>query len=127
MLSLFYYSQYSGTPQPKKILFYLFLQARPLFGNVLRAFQGLEYLQVPCFFSLVIYYLPVGYSHVKAYRDVLPKWVTFSPKILRHGSNFGQKILRRGSHFTKKCEKIEKLAVFEVEKPLEMGPNLRTF
>ena len=34
---------------------------------------------------------PGGYSHVKAYRDVPPKWVTFSPKILRHGSHFGQK------------------------------------
>ena len=32
-----------------------------------------------------------GYSHVKAYGDVPPKWVTFSPKILRHGSHFGQK------------------------------------
>ena len=36
-----------------------------------------------------------GYSHVKAYGDVPPKWVTFSPKILRHGSHFGQKILRK--------------------------------
>ena len=36
---------------------------------------------------------PRGYSHVKAYGDVPPKhakWVTFSPKILRHGSHFGQ-------------------------------------
>ena len=32
-----------------------------------------------------------GYSYVNAYRDVSPKWVTFSPKILRHGSHFGQK------------------------------------
>ena len=31
------------------------------------------------------------YSHVKEYRDVPPKWVTFSPKILRHGSHFGPK------------------------------------
>ena len=34
---------------------------------------------------------PGGYSHVKAYGDVPPKWVTFSAKILRHGSHFGQK------------------------------------
>ena len=33
----------------------------------------------------------VGGSHVKAYGDVPPKWVTFSPKILRHGSQFGLK------------------------------------
>ena len=32
-----------------------------------------------------------GYSHVKAYGDVPPKWVNFSAKILRHGSHFGQK------------------------------------
>ena len=24
-------------------------------------------------------------------QDVLPKWVTFSPKVLRHGSHFGGK------------------------------------
>ena len=29
-----------------------------------------------------------GYSHVKAYGDVPPKWVTFSAKLLRHGSHF---------------------------------------
>ena len=47
------------------------------------------------------------YSHVKANGDVPPKWVTFSPKILRHGSQSGQKILRRGSHwpFHKKIAK----------------------
>ena len=33
---------------------------------------------------------PGGYSHVKAYGDVPPKWVTFSAKILRHGSHFAQ-------------------------------------
>ena len=32
---------------------------------------------------------PGGYSHVKAYGDVPPKWVTFSA-ILRHGPHFGQ-------------------------------------
>ena len=47
-----------------------------------------------------------GNSHVKAYRDVPPKWVTFSPKILKHGSHLGQKILRRGSHFTKIAKKL---------------------
>ena len=38
---------------------------------------------------------------LKAYGDVPPKWVTFSPKILRHGSILVKKILRRGSHFAK--------------------------
>ena len=55
-----------------------------------------------------------GNSHFKAYRDMLPKWVTFLPKILRHGSHFDKKILGRESHFTKYCEKIVKSAVFEV-------------
>ena len=38
-----------------------------------------------------------------------------------------KKILRRGSHFTKIAKKIVKSAICEVEKPLEMGPNLRKF
>ena len=44
-----------------------------------------------------------GTSHVKAYRDVLPKWVSFSPKILSH---FSQKTIRkRGFHITKIAKK----------------------
>ena len=50
-----------------------------------------------------------GYLHVKAYRGVLPKWVSFSPKILR--PHFSQKILRRASHFMKIMKKIVKSAV----------------
>ena len=34
-----------------------------------------------------------GYSYVKVYRHMPPKWVTYSPKILRRGSHFGQKNL----------------------------------
>ena len=70
-----------------------------------------------------------GYSHVKAYGYVPPRWVTFSQKILRHGSHFGVKILRRGSHFTKIAgkKKMVKSTVFEVEKPLVMGSDLRKF
>ena len=68
-----------------------------------------------------------GFSHVKAYGNVLPKWVTLSLKIHRQGSNFGYKILRRGSFFTKIAKKIEKSAIFEVGNSLEMGPNLRIF
>ena len=59
------------------------------------------------------------YLHVKAYGDVLPKWVTFSPKILRHWSHFGPKNPYKGVPFYKNCEKLVKSAVFEVEKPLE--------
>ena len=43
----------------------------------------------------------MGYSHVKAYGDVLPKWVTFLPKFLDMGPILVKKILRRGFHFTK--------------------------
>ena len=49
--------------------------------------------------------------HMGAYGDVLPKWVTFSPKILRQGCNFGQKSLEEGPS-SQNCEKIEKSAVF---------------
>ena len=38
-----------------------------------------------------------------------------------------KKILRRGSHFTKIAKKMVKSAIFEVEKPLEMGPDLQKF
>ena len=46
-----------------------------------------------------------------------PKWVSFSHKILRHGSHFGQQILKRDSHlqfkilntFLTKSKLIEKL------------------
>ena len=60
---------------------------------------------------------PGGYSHVKAYRDVPPKWGTFSPKILRHGSHFGQKNPLMGVPFHRNCEKIVESAIFEAEKP----------
>ena len=68
---------------------------------------------------------PAGHAHVKAYGDVLPEWVTFSLKILRHGSHFGQNILRhvrRGPISLEITKKIVKPAVFEVENPSEMGP-----
>ena len=38
-----------------------------------------------------------------------------------------KKNLRGGSHFTKITKKIEKSAVFEAEKPLEMGLDLQKF
>ena len=59
-----------------------------------------------------------GYSIVKAYVDVPPKWVTFSPKILRHRSHFhSQKIsLEGGPVSQKKKKKKVRLAIFEVGK-----------
>ena len=52
-----------------------------------------------------------GYSHVKAYGDVPPKWVTFSAKILRHGSHFGQKNPKKRVPFRKNREKMIKSAI----------------
>ena len=66
-----------------------------------------------------------GYSHVKAYGNVAPKWVTFSPKILRHGSQLGKKILKRRVPFHKNCKKFVKSAVFEAAKPLEKSRDLQ--
>ena len=66
-----------------------------------------------------------GDSHVKAYGDEPFNWVTFSPKILRYGSHFGQKNPYRRVPFHKSCRKMVKSAVFEAEKPLEMGLDLR--
>ena len=49
-----------------------------------------------------------------------PKWVTFSSKILRHGSHFGHKNPSKRVSFHKNCKKIVKSAVFE-GKPLRNG------
>ena len=38
-----------------------------------------------------------------------------------------KKILRRGFHFTKIAKKIVKSSLCEVEKPLEIGPDLQKF
>ena len=64
-----------------------------------------------------------GNSHVKAYRDVLPKWVTFSPKILDMGSILVKKSLQERP-ISQNYQKIVKAAIFEVGYPLEMGPDL---
>ena len=58
------------------------------------------------------------------YGDVLPKWVTFSLKILHKGPILVKKILGRGSHFTGIEKKNETLVIFEVENPLEMSRDL---
>ena len=56
-----------------------------------------------------------GYSHVKAYGDVPPKWITFFlPKILKHGS---KQSLEEGP-ISQKLRKTYKISRFEVEKPL---------
>ena len=51
---------------------------------------------------------------------MLPKWVTFLPKILRHGSHFVQKILRGGSHFTKFVKKMVKSAILMWKNPYKL-------
>ena len=56
-----------------------------------------------------------------------PNGSLFHQKSLRHGSHFVQKILRGGSHFTNIAKKIVKSAIFEAEKPLEMGVDLQKF
>ena len=63
-----------------------------------------------------------GNSHVKAHRDVLPKWVTFSPKILRHGFHFGQKkSLEEGPISQNMQKKNGKISHFWGRKPLRNG------
>ena len=57
---------------------------------------------------------------------MLPNWVTFSPKILRHESYFvPKKILKGESYFTKIAKIIVKSVAFKIENPLEMGPDLQ--
>ena len=55
------------------------------------------------------------------------QWVTFSPKILRHKFHFGQKNPLKRIPFHKNCEKLVKSSIFDVEKPVEIGPDLQTF
>ena len=54
-----------------------------------------------------------------------PNGLLFHQKSLDMGPILVKIILRRGSHFTKIVKKKLKSAIFEVEKPLEMGPDLR--
>ena len=60
-------------------------------------------------------------SHVKSYGMCRPNGLVFHQKSLDMGPILVKKILRRGFYF----KKIVKSAVFETEKPLEMGPDLR--
>ena len=60
-----------------------------------------------------------------AYGDVPPKLVIFHQKSSDKGPILVKIILRRGSYFTKK--KIEKSTVFEIGKPLIMGPVSENF
>ena len=72
--------------------------------------------------------IPGGGTHMLWYAGMCClNGLLFHPKILRYESHFGQKILSRGSHFTKIEKKIGKSAVLEVEKSLEMGPDLQKF
>ena len=55
-----------------------------------------------------------------------PNVLVFHQKSLDNGPIFVKKILKRGSHFTKiATKKNVKAAVFEAEKPLEMGKGFR--
>ena len=67
-----------------------------------------------------------GVSDVKAYGDVLPKWVTFSAKSLEMGSILIKKSQEEGP-ISQKLWKIVKSAILKIEKPLEMGPHLQKF
>ena len=73
-------------------------------------------------------YKPGGYTHVKAYRDVPAKCVSFHQTSLDKG-HFWQKkkIFRRGSHFTKIVKKLLNQPFFRQKKPLELGPDLWKF
>ena len=55
-----------------------------------------------------------------------PNGLLFHQKSLDMDPILVKKILW-GSYFTKICEKMVKSAIFEAEKPLEMGLDLRTF
>ena len=54
-----------------------------------------------------------------------PNVSLFHQKSLDMVPFWSKKTLRGGSHFTKIAKKNEKSTVFEAEKPLEMGQNLR--
>ena len=56
-----------------------------------------------------------------------PNGLLFHQKSLDMGPTLVKKILRGGSYFTKFAKKMLKTAVFEAEKPLEMGLDLRKF
>ena len=56
-----------------------------------------------------------------------PNGLLSHQKSLDMGPILVKKIYTRRSHFTKIEKKIVKSAIFEVEKPLEMGPDLRKF
>ena len=74
------------------------------------------------------YYSLECYSNAKAYWDVPPEWVTFSPKILRYGSHFIHKVpFHKKKKKKKKCEKVVKSTVFSGRKPFRMGSDLQNF
>ena len=60
-----------------------------------------------------------GWSHVKAYRDVLSKWVSFR-------QNKGPILVKKSLEEGPTSPKLQN-NVFEVKEALEMGPDLRKF
>ena len=56
-----------------------------------------------------------------------PNGLLFHQKSLDMGPILVKNILRGGSHFTKIAKKKVKSAIFDAEKPLEMGLDLQKF
>ena len=56
-----------------------------------------------------------------AYRDVLPKWVSLSPKILRQKYHFSRKIFRWGSRFTEFVKRKKKRKKKIIKSDLRIG------
>ena len=73
-----------------------------------------------CVFTLYCRNPQRGYSHVKTYRDVPLKWVSFPPKILGQES----KKLQKRSHLTK-IEK--KISLLRQKKPQKWVPICKNF
>ena len=72
---------------------------------------------------VTVLFIPMGVLTCKAYQD----GSLFHQKSFDMGPILVIKILRGGSHFRKIAKKMVKSAVFEAEKPLEMGLNLQKF
>ena len=56
-----------------------------------------------------------------------PEWVTFQQKSLNMGPILVQKKSLGEGPISRKSRKNGKISHFEVEKPLELGPDLRKF
>ena len=73
------------------------------------------------------YYNTGGTSHVKVYRDVPLKWVSFSPKIHRQASNFSQENHQKRVLFHLNYEKNVKSALCKAKKLQKCVPIYDNF